>query len=63
MPFNFMNKDFYEQHFDNCDYCFEVHDSDRTDAEKDKLINNHIENDYAWKVDNAYSQWKDREVV
>ena len=58
-----MNKDFYEKHFDECGYCEEIHDSDRTDAEKDKLINDHIETDYAWKADMAYSAYKEREII
>jgi hypothetical protein len=56
---NNMNKEFYENHFDNCDYCLEISESDRTDVEKDKLINDHTINDYAWKADYAYEAYKE----
>lgn len=57
-------KDFYEQHFEDCDYCVGIHD--RTDighVEKYELIDKHTMDAYAGMADMAYEQFKEREIV
>jgi hypothetical protein len=59
-----MNKEFYENHFEDCDYCFEISErKDLPEVEKGKLINDHTINAYAGMADMVYDQWKDREVI
>lgn len=55
--------DFYEQHYENCDYCLEVHDSiEITDELKDKLINDHTINAMAEAGDRLHDEAKERDL-
>ncbi len=51
--------DFYEQHFEDCDYCLEVSESKLTESEKSRLIDAHTTDAYAGMADLAYDRQKD----
>ena len=51
--------DFYEAHYDSCDYCLEVSESNRPEAEKDKLIYDHTINAMAEAGDRLHDEYKD----
>lgn len=57
-----MTKDYYEQHFEDCEVCLQISESNRTEAEKDKLINDHTINAYAGMADMAYEAYKERTI-
>ena len=55
--------DFYEQHYENCDYCLEVSESNKLESEKDRLINDHTINAMAEAGDRLWDEYKEREIV
>lgn len=56
--------DFYETHFENCNFCNCVsEDKNLTEDQKLKIIEDHTINAWADMVDRAWDEHKDREVV
>lgn len=53
-------EEFYEQHFENCDYCFDLYEG--TLPNKDELIEKHTMSAYADLCDRTYDELKERAI-
>lgn len=57
--------EFYQEHFDNCDYCSGIYDSKRSQELKDSLIEKHTEaalDDARSQAEYAYESWKENQA-
>jgi len=56
-------KEFYQDHFDECDYCVGIYDGNLPQSEKDRLIDEHTMDAFANHADVVYEILKDQQYA